>query len=476
MLIFENRLFRKFLLIFWMTQLIFLFLVLSAAGLYIRHIQSRYDYATPRQRIDQLVSSAQGVLDSGGVVALLNWVRDIDNEELAPLLMVDDNHRDLLGRDISPPTLAYISAHEDLVAQGEPLRPTIFLATGVRYRFFYDYQKATLERFLSRPKVLAVPLILASVLAAIVAYALGIYFSRPINILRRAMRDFSQGNLQPNVRRHMGQRRDELSDLAHALDDMVRQWVKVLESHKNLLRDVSHDLRSPLARATVALSLLRKRYIASADGTESDIERDVERVEKELERLNALIGRILQFARLDAGTQKILRVPFDWLSMMDSIISSAQIEAEQKPCKILWRIHINSEIEKKLQQYLGDETLWRSAVENVLGNAIRYTPANSVVSVQLTLAKQALSQNIHLTIEDEGRGVDQSLLEHLFEPFFRADLTATTQDVSGHTSLSGHDGLGLAIAKRAISLHQGTIRAYNRAQGGLGIAITFTLS
>lgn len=455
-----NRLFSKLLIIFWLTQVVFLCLVLSVAAIYIDSIQERYTYATPIQRIKQLVGEAESEMASGGVVALLEWLRRIDNEELVPLLMVDENNRDILGRTIAPRTMDYIKNHDLFVSVGESPRPFIDIVPSVRYRFFYDYQSASMQRFLSRPKVLVVPLLLASLVAALVAWFLANYLSRPIALLRNAMLMFSQGHLHESVAVKLGKRQDELVDLAHSLDHMVRQWINMLNSQKNLLRDVSHDLRSPLTRAQIALSLIRQ----TEDTSGIDQERHLSRVEDELIRLDQLIGRILLFTKLESGVQKLDFRPFNWHTMLSALMEDIRYEAEQKKLKILYHQNVSAEALQALSHYEGDEWLWRRAIENVLRNAIRYTPIASVIHLRLMAEEGATfpSINYKLTIEDEGCGVAEYLLPRLFEPFFRVEANTAVQDLSGGASLSGHDGLGLAITQRAIRLHHGDVRAYNR--------------
>jgi two-component system sensor histidine kinase CpxA len=451
-----NRLFSKLWMIFLLTQLVFMVLVLTAAGAYLRHIQDQF--VTPQQHILRLLSLAEQEMHQGGVPALLQWLKKTDKEELVPILLVDDNNVDILGRAISPRTVDFISKHPQLMQEGgETPRPTILVADGVGYRFFYDYPQATIERFLSRPKVIGVPLALALMLAALVSWLLAKYLASPIEHLRNAMRRFSEDQPYAPVLPKLQGRQDELAELAWDMDAMVRQWEQLLASQQRLLRDVSHDLRSPLSRARLALSLIPEPDLGQQQA--------IKRVENELEKLAALIARLLHLAKHESGVEKIPRKSFNWWYLLDTLIEETRFALAAKSSDIRLDINVPQALKQGLMNYVGAESSWHSALDNVLRNAERFTPEHEVLSVRVRACVEHQEPWVLLTIEDRGCGVAPAMLPRLFEPFFRLGDRAQDEDIAGAMAHDGHDGLGLAIAKRAIEFHGGSIRAYNLGDG-----------
>ncbi|TLS73579.1 HAMP domain-containing protein [Mariprofundus erugo] len=273
--------------------------------------------------------------------------------------------------------------------------------------------------------------------------------TRPIRSLQATSERLGHGELSARVEAAVSERNDELGDLAQTIDQMADRLDQLINSHKQLLRDISHELRSPLARLQVALELAR-----NTAGEQAETELD--RIGLEADRLNDLIGEVLTLARFDQGGVHAALARIDLAQMIRDISCDATFEAEATGRRI-------ETGELPECHFMADRIWLKRALENVIRNAIRHTPVDS--SVEISLNVESAVASIH--IRDHGHGVEEEKLAHLFEPFFRAS-AAREHDNSGY-------GLGLAIARRAIELHAGTITAGNHADGGLQVDITLPL-
>jgi two-component system sensor histidine kinase CpxA len=242
----------------------------------------------------------------------------------------------------------------------------------------------------------------------------------------------------------VGSRTDDIAELARDFDVMTERVQGLLESRQRLMRDVSHELRSPLARLQALLSLARQK-LDGTDGVPFD------RMEQELERLDDLIAEILSYARLETK-EGVDRRPTDLVDLVQNIIDDAAIEGQQDGKQI--RLH-----GPETCMLDADAGLIQAAVENVIRNAMRHTAPQTTVDV--TISESAASAEI--VIRDHGPGVPEEALDKLFEPFYRVEDARVTH--------SGSGGVGLAIAERSIRLHGGAIQAANADDGGLRIEI-----
>jgi len=278
-----------------------------------------------------------------------------------------------------------------------------------------------------------------SILAAgVISYLLALYLTSPVKKLKSVVQSFAEGNLDARVAPQLGSRRDELADLGREFDRMAERIAALISSQKRLLADISHELRSPLARLTVALELARKNTNGKAMAA-------LDRIEMESERVNTLVGQLLALTRLESGAE---RVPPEMVVLEDlvqQIVDDANYEAKPQ----------NKEV-KVLQlapcRVRGSSELLRSGIENVIRNAIRYTAEGTAVEVSLGRGDSAV-----LTVRDHGPGVPESELAHIFEPFYRVG--------EARERSSGGVGLGLSIADRTVKLHRGSIRAENVGDG-----------
>jgi two-component system sensor histidine kinase CpxA len=257
-----------------------------------------------------------------------------------------------------------------------------------------------------------------------------------------AARQLAAGNLSVRVGPTLGGRRDELSSLAHDFDLMAERIETLLTSQRNLLRDVSHELRSPLARMRVALELCRQRF---GDQTANDLDR----IEIEANKLNDLIGQILTYNKIEAQAAEIKTVNIDLASLIKDIVADANYETIKSRVVILCNEEISVE---------GNHDLLRRAIENIVRNALYYTPEDSVVEIKSQLQRSDGKYQAVITISDHGKGIPEEALPLIFKPFFKI------ADVPQHTDGTG---LGLAISHTAIRLHNGSIKAENDPAGGL---------
>jgi two-component system sensor histidine kinase CpxA len=289
------------------------------------------------------------------------------------------------------------------------------------------------------------------VTAGIVCYGLAWYLTRRLGRLRTATRALAQGDLSVRIGESLGGSPDELTDLGRDVDEMAERLETLIASERRLLQDVSHELRSPLARLVVALELLRQR-----DGVPGAPE--IERIELEAARIDELIGRVLTLLRLETATPATEPAStVDLAGLVSDVAADAEFEAAAARRRVV--------VSTDPCVVTGDESMLRSAIENVIRNAIRYTSEDSAVEVTLRRIPGAAgnSSDAVVSIRDHGPGVPEDALENLFRPFYRVD--------DGRARESGGAGLGLAIADRAVRLHGGTVTAANAPDGGLIVVI-----
>lgn len=432
-------------------MILFTALSLTYTSHYLQSTRSAADNERPRIHLQNRIIEAQKIALSQGLEGIRKWLTRLDNDIAIPHLLIDENGNELLGREVSNRILRRIERHtarndDDEHEHNHRRRHRSIVINQIRYNLVPDYRSVTLERVLNRPKVIAVPLIVASLISGIVCFLLARYLTSPLSRLREAASAMAKGDLNHRVAPTMGTRKDEIVELAIDFDNMAIQLQKLLTSHKQLLRDASHELRSPLARLQVALGLAQKK-------STGDIDKELARIELETERLNELIGQLLSLARLETNTSEIQFETINLAPLLTEVIDDAQYEANSQHRQVILQNTIDCQIN-------GNPLLLKSAIENVIRNAIRYTPANTSVEINM----QASGNNqMLIQIFDHGSGVETDMLEKIFEPFVR---TSTARDRQ-----SGGHGLGLAIAKRAINLHNGTITAQNIKEGGMNIKI-----
>jgi signal transduction histidine kinase len=303
---------------------------------------------------------------------------------------------------------------------------------------------------LLEPEVLWWRLALLAVVVGALSFWLARYLSAPVGALRRATQRLSRGDLSARVGPPGDRRHDEIGALARDFDAMAGRLENLVGSQRRLLRDVSHELRSPLARLSVALQLARDREGAQAAEA-------LDRIERETGRLDDLIGQLLLLERLEARAPDTEAVGFDLSDLLNEVVDDASFEASSTNR----RVELAADSPCPMR---GHPVLVRSALDNVLRNAVRHTAEGTAVEVSIDCGGAEAA----ITIRDHGPGVPEEHLETLFEPFSRV---ADARERS-----TGGAGLGLAIARRAIEADGGTITAHNHPDGGLEVVIHLPVS
>ena len=297
-------------------------------------------------------------------------------------------------------------------------------------------------------------LIIGVLSSGLVCYLLSWYLTKPIVRLRTATRQLAAGDLSARTGASSSSRRDEVAGLMRDFDAMAERIETLLKAQSRLLNDISHELRSPLARLNVALGLARQRAgVESADM--------LDRIELEASRLNELIGRILTLARLEDGEQLVPQTPVPLDDLVATVAEDAEFEAQARHC------HVKTTIPEGDWLVRGNPSLLHSAIENVVRNAIRYTHEGSSVDVVLSREPAVGGKEAVLRVCDSGPGVPSDALGKLFEPFYRLDEARGRQ--------TGGVGLGLAITERAVRFHGGKVSASNRQPSGLTVEIRLPL-
>ncbi|HEX3878662.1 MAG TPA: ATP-binding protein [Bryobacteraceae bacterium] len=279
---------------------------------------------------------------------------------------------------------------------------------------------------------------------ALVCWLLAVNIASPLRSLARTVDRFGAGDLTARVN---SGRKDEMGDLGRAFDRMAERMGTLLSAERRLLQDVSHELRSPLARLSFAAELVR---------TAEDREAAVARLKKEIYRLTDLVGALLQVTRAEGDPNATSPEELRLDELLDEVVADCRVEAEARGCKIAFEDPVHVEIR-------GDRELLRRAIENVMRNSIRYAPPKSEVDVHL----DRTDRGARISVRDQGPGVPEDALPKIFQPFFRVDDSRGTA--------TGGAGLGLAIAKRAVGVHHGDVWAKN-AQPGLEVCIELPLT
>ncbi|MDQ7050131.1 MAG: ATP-binding protein [Enterobacterales bacterium] len=275
------------------------------------------------------------------------------------------------------------------------------------------------------------------------------FFTKPIKALRNAINQMSIDLNKQQTLAPLLQRSDEFGDLARDFESMANQLSHTISSKEQLVRDVSHELKSPLARLQVAVALSEKT-IKPEDAVK------FERVNQEIQRMNLLINQILDFSKTDVNQYSANKLPLDLKQLIQLLVDDITFEGQQK----------NIQFKLGLEEHLlieADKSMIISCLDNILRNALHY--ATSKVSV---IAKQVIfdgKNRIEIVISDDGNGVEESQLEQIFEAFYRPDNHRSRQ--------AGGSGIGLSIAKKVVEFHQGRIRADSLLPQGFKISICF---
>jgi two-component system sensor histidine kinase CpxA len=322
--------------------------------------------------------------------------------------------------------------------------PQIVAPDGETYTVLLVPRRPSIFGALSLPGISLTILCIALAVSAFASWWLARHLSAPIRRLQEGARALATENLHVRVSAGLEGRKDELAVLARDFDAMADQLRSNRSAATQLLRNISHELRSPLARMRVALGLARQPT--------ADLQRQLDRLEREIERLDGLISQVLKLARLHGIDKPFEREGFDLDEVIEEVVRDANFEGAVKGCTV----QLNGAANRTVH---ANRDLLRSAVENVLRNAVRYSPHGAPVEVTVDRSDSGLC----ILIRDRGPGVPENDLERIFEPFYRV---AESRDRD-----SGGEGIGLAITSQVMRAHGGWARAGNRPGGGLEVRL-----
>lgn len=446
-------LFGKIFLWFWLTMIAMgAIIALTTAQLGGEKIPPMIERAQTQFAEDG--ARAAQVLGAGGIDALRDWARRAENVRSLRLFVFDAEGREALGQAVPGPLRRFSRPLDGAGEHGSELirerRGLLVYAVPVEGEGVYRLA------LLFRPPHPAwhlfsfQGLLAALVLSGLVCLGLARYVAAPVRRLRAATQGLAGGDLDMRVGDALARRRDEMGGLGRDFDRMAERLQEVIESQQCLLRDVSHELRSPLARLQAALGLARQR-------TGDLAAEELDRIERETERLNELIGQVLSLTRLTTDAHSLLREPIDLGALLQNVAEDAEFEAAQRDRHVTLCADEDVTIS-------GDPELLHRALENVVRNAVYYTDEHTAVE----LALQRGAAGAIITVRDRGPGTSEDALGRIFDPFFRAS--------GARERASGGHGLGLAIARRAVELHGGTIGAENVPDGGLLLRICLPLA
>jgi two-component system OmpR family sensor kinase len=423
-----RSLFLRIFLSFWAAMLLVLSATAAVAWYRFNQVQS--------VSIDTkaLGNEAAARLLVGGLPALQDWIDEAERRYRdRRIFIVDQSGDDLRKRKLPTTYRNYIQRLRDAGFLGKELVPSRRDDPLLLTPLFTDRDGTVYtimvsppiwSNLLFAPDVRLVLLASALLLSGLVCWSLARYLSKPVERLQSSARSLAAGNMEARVGEEFSRRRDELGVLARDFDTMADHVRALIASKENLLRAMSHELRSPLARLRVATDLARRPG--------ADVSRQLDRIELEAERLDTLIGQILQLSHLRA-VPTLPREPLDLTSLMNEIIEDARLEAGAAEKSVDWTSPGEAMI--------------------VLRNAVRFTKPSSSVKVRADRAGPQVS----IVIDDRGPGVPEPDLQRIFEPFYRV---AESRDRD-----SGGTGLGLAITARIVSLYGGNVQARNTPDG-----------
>jgi len=450
-----RSLFLKIFLSFWLAQALFLALAILAtvAMRPTRHISAIEALQT------KFLNDAVAAYQTGGEDRLREYLRTIrDSQHIRAVLFRD--RESLLGPTI-PPWFVEVAAGrrhttDTLLGRLNPrfqmLRVSTKAGDGHNYMLVIELPPGQNALF-GPGGVPGLGILIGVLTSGLVCYFLARFLTSPVIRLREVTHKLAAGDLSARVGGDHSSKGDEFSQLVSDFDLMAEQIEKLVNAQSRLLKDISHELRSPLARLSVALELARQR-------TGSEAESILDRISLELDRMNELIGSLTTIARLESGAGTLRKQPVELEELVQEVARDAAFEAQtrdtQVECEILDELPVS-----------GDPVLLRSAIDNVVRNATRYTREGTTVKIEAHKSRAGGADEAVIRVTDCGPGVPEGELEKIFKPFYRID------DARGRTT--GGVGLGLAITQQAARLHQGSVRASNLAEGGLLVEIRIPL-
>jgi two-component system sensor histidine kinase CpxA len=470
-----RSLFLKIFLSYWMAQALFLVLAIIVT----LAMRPSREISNLQAQEPKFLNEALQAYQSGGEAAARKYLGNVHDNQHVRVFIFDDQGRELLDRKphdwVDRARRGQGHTADSFLGRfgpGQVLRQTLTADDGRNYMVIVDLPPEEHPLF---GRIHGIGILIAIISSGLVCYILARYLTSPIVQLRAATQKLASGDLTARAGTPASRRHDEMAELMRDFDRMAERLESLVNAQSRLLTDISHELRSPLARLNVALELARQRSGAEASSA-------LDRIDRESKRLNELIQKLLTIARLEGGEESIEKSPVHLEQLIHEIARDASFEAQSRHCQVEAEIIDDCVV-------MGSPSLLHSAIENVVRNAIRYTHEGTKVELRLeqdvkfpvdTGLKKIALHDAHsgndgagkaeavVRVIDSGPGVPEDALDKLFRPFYRID------DARGRQT--GGVGLGLAITDRAVRLHGGTIRISNRPEGGLMVEIRLPLS
>ena len=429
--------------------------ITSFGAIYVTYqIVSRPLTQTEFEGRDRIIRDVSEALARGGERELKSWLFNNPRPARGTVLLITNERGDeLLGRAMPRELRALLNfrppgrrPERPPNFQGVQLTPMLTGPDGEEYRLLFARAPVTIFGILMWPGTQVAVLSIAILAAAVMSLLLARYVSSPIVRLQKASRSLAAGALDTRVGSPFTRRRDEVGTLARDFDAMAERIQELVTAKETLLRDVSHEFRSPLARIHMALALAERR---AGEASRPDLAR----IEREAERLDALVGQVMTLTRLrttDAPRRDVVRLD----TLVGEVVDDARFEYPDATLEYSAKSPISLR---------GDADGLKSAVENVVRNAMIYGDRTKPIEVRIDSIGGAAT----VRILDRGPGVPDAELERIFEPFYRTDKSRDHRQDG--------QGIGLAITARVTELHGGKVRARNRAEGGLEIALELPL-
>jgi len=413
----------------------------------------------PRRGIEsrelEILAEAVNAYQNGGDRGAHEYLEQLWRSEHVRSFLFDPSGKELSGHQHIPPWIEDVrrgqSFHRGWLESMLPdrIKRQALTLDGRRYTLVIELPPGPRLFFGPMHQIPGLGITIAVISSGLVCYLLARSMTRPVTRLRQAAQSLAAGDLSARTGAPACGSGGEIAELMRDFDRMAERLETLVESQSRLLKDVSHELRSPLARLSVALGLARQK-------APPEIEGSLDRIELEADRLNHLIQRLLTISRLESGADGIHKTRFSLRQLVEQVARDAEFESPGRSCRVI----VDGEDEFPVE---ADADLLRSAIENVVRNATRYTAEGTPVEVLLTRENTPNGEEMLIRVRDSGPGVPNEALTKIFEPFYRLDHARDRQ--------TGGAGLGLSIADRAIRLHGGQLRASNRKEGGLEVEI-----
>ncbi len=450
--------------VFWLT-----IIVSTGANITITMQISNIEHKADkiRSQIENLANDAVSIYETSGEKALTKWYKRIYKRYEIRAILISQN-KERLGRSVRKSH----DEHDDLddffedndkhrsekiINFRRPMinpRVSVISSSGQHYVFKVLPSPYIHKKLGSPSEYRWLRFLVTLIIISIASFWLSRHVVKPVVILKSASQKMASGQLSTRVSQSIGRRKDELGELGNSFDNMAEQLERTITGQKQLLRDISHEIRTPLTRQRIAIDLIREQ-LGEDDAFTKEL---LEKIESQNNKLNELIENLLTLNRLGEEAKNVTIEPVNLFELLKALVEDAELEANTKDIDLQLRCSETTSIH-------GNSVLLGRAFENVVGNALKYSPINAAITIEVVMDEDSSQQTSGFTIKisDQGLGLSDDEIKKAFTPFYRAD-NSRTQNTGGY-------GLGLAIVKRVVDLHKGEITLHTPDEGGLCVTI-----